>query len=340
MDNEEKDNITIDELKDLMALAQAADMQGRNEDVEERLQQFYGKQQARKRKARLWRIGMAAAAAIALLLTMAIWNGVAENETPQEQQPIVFYIAKPKANIEVKTERGTRLRSLTNNSDEELVAEALPTEAEAERIVVDVPQGEKLTVALPDGSKVYMHAGSSLKFPSRFADSLRLVELRGEAYFVVARNPEQPFVVRTQTMQTTVLGTEFNILAEGTPADCVSLVSGSVKVSAGGKRRIIKPGQQLSVSPEGKLTVREVDMTPYTSWRDGYIYFDNVSLKEALLNIAKEFNCNVEFCHQDLLDTKVHFVADRSEGIKGVIDGLNMMKIVNVDFEGHMIVVY
>ena len=339
MDNEEKDNITIDELKDLMALAQAADMQGRNEDVEERLQQFYGKQQAKKRKARLWRIGMAAAAAIALLLTMVIWNGVAEDKAAQKELPMVFYIAKPKANIEVKTERGMRLRSLLNNYGE-LMAEALSSEAEAERIVVDVPQGEKLTVALPDGSKVYLHAGSSLKFPSRFADSLRLVELQGEAYFVVARNPQQPFVVRTQSMQTTVLGTEFNILAEGTPADCVSLVSGSVKVSAGGKRRIIKPGQQLSVSPEGKLTVREVDMTPYTSWRDGYIYFDNVSLKEALLNIAKEFNCDVEFCHQDLLDTKVHFVADRSEGIKGVIDGLNMMKIVNVDFEGHMIVVY
>lgn len=339
MDNEEKDNITIDELKDLMALAQAADMQGRNEDVEERLQQFYGKQQAKKRKARLWRIGMAAAAAIALLLTMVIWNGVAEDKAAQKELPMVFYIAKPKANIEVKTERGMRLRSLLNNYGE-LMAEALSSEAEAERIVVDVPQGEKLTVALPDGSKVYLHAGSSLKFPSRFADSLRLVELRGEAYFVVARNPQQPFVVRTQSMQTTVLGTEFNILAEGTPADCVSLVSGSVRVKACGERLTLKPGQQLSVSPEGKLMVREVDMTPYTSWRDGYIYFDNVSLKEALLDIAKEFNCDVEFRHQDLLDTKVHFVAERSEGIKGVIDGLNMMNIINVDYDGHMIVVY
>lgn len=339
MDNEEKDNITIDELKDLMALAQAADMQGRNEDVEERLQQFYGKQQAKKRKARLWRIGMAAAAAIALLLTMVIWNGVAEDKAAQKELPMVFYIAKPKANIEVKTERGMRLRSLLNNYGE-LMAEALSSEAEAERIVVDVPQGEKLTVALPDGSKVYLHAGSSLKFPSRFADSLRLVELQGEAYFVVARNPQQPFVVRTQSMQTTVLGTEFNILAEGTPADCVSLVSGSVRVKACGERLTLKPGQQLSVSPEGKLMVREVDMTPYTSWRDGYIYFDNVSLKEALLDIAKEFNCDVEFRHQDLLDTKVHFVAERSEGIKGVIDGLNMMNIINVDYDGHMIVVY
>ena len=337
MDNEIKDIDTIDEMKDLMALAQAADMLTRHDDVDKRLQQFYSRQQARKRKLWLWRTAVAAAACVAIILSMAIWKGIADEDAPDEQQPIVFYMAKPKANIVVKTERGKKLRTLPS-CDDVLLADALP-EAE-ERIVVDVPQGEKLTVALPDGSKVYMHAGSSLKFPTQFADSLRLVELRGEAYFVVARNTQQPFVVSTPSMQTKVLGTEFNVLAEGTAHDNVALVSGSVKVSAAGQRRIIKPGQQLTVSPDGRLTVREVDTTPYTSWRDGYVYFDNVTLKEALLSIAKEFNCDVEFRRQDLLDTKIHFVADRSEGLKGVIEGLNMMDIINVEFEGQLIVVY
>ena len=134
--------------------------------------------------------------------------------------------------------------------------------------------------------------------------------------------------------------TEFDIVAEGTPGDNVSLVSGSVRVAAGGERRIIKPGQQLRFSAEGKLTVREVDMTPYTSWRDGYIYFDNVTLKDALLDIAKEFNCNVEFQHQEQLDTKVHFVANRSDGINGVVEGLNMMNIINVEYKGNKLVVF
>ena len=38
MDDEIKDIDTIENLKDLMALAQAADMKGRNDDVEQRLQ--------------------------------------------------------------------------------------------------------------------------------------------------------------------------------------------------------------------------------------------------------------------------------------------------------------
>ena len=50
MDNEIKDIDTIENLKDLMALAQAADMKGRNDDVEQRLQQFYRKQKAKKTK--------------------------------------------------------------------------------------------------------------------------------------------------------------------------------------------------------------------------------------------------------------------------------------------------
>ena len=50
MDNEIKDIDTIENLKDLMALAQAADMKGRNDDVEQRLQQFYRKQKAKKAK--------------------------------------------------------------------------------------------------------------------------------------------------------------------------------------------------------------------------------------------------------------------------------------------------
>ena len=113
MDNEIKDIDTIENLKDLMALAQAADMKGRNDDVEQRLQQFYRKQKAKKTKARLWSITMAAAACLALLLTLALWKGTADDETlMKEQQPIVFNIAKPKANIMVRTEKGKKLQDI------------------------------------------------------------------------------------------------------------------------------------------------------------------------------------------------------------------------------------
>lgn len=48
----------------------------------------------------------------------------------------------------------------------------------------------------------------------------------------------------------------------------------------------------------------------------------------------------MEFQHQEQLDTKVHFVANRSDGINCVVEGLNMMNIINVEYKGNMIVVF
>ena len=332
--NKEIDNELELRIEDLKDLAAAADSQVRNDDVDRRLKAFLARQNARKRSVRLWRTVIAAAACVAVLLTVGIWKDEEKETLTKEDAPIVFHISKPQANVVVKSESGRKISSAAIDK-EELVAESLP--AAEERLVVDVPQGEKLTVTLPDGSRVYLHAGSSLKFPTKFNDSIRLVELKGEAYFAVAKNKEKPFVVKTRTMQTTVLGTEFNVKAQGTADDNVVLVSGSVSVAAAGTRLIVKPGQMLKVGSDGRLTVEEVDVTPYTLWRDGYIYFDDVTLKDALIAIAREFNCDVEFSASALLDLKVHFVADRGEGIGGVVEGLNMMGIVGLKLEGRVL---
>ena len=53
---------------------------------------------------------------------------------------------------------------------------------------VDVPLGGEYTLTLSDGTKVFMNAMSSLKFPVRFVNDRRMVELEGEAYFEVAGN--------------------------------------------------------------------------------------------------------------------------------------------------------
>jgi len=98
--------------------------------------------------------------------------------------------------------------------------------------------------------------------------------------------------------------------------------------------------QITNVVDSGGVSVTEVDVTPYTSWRDGYIYFDDAALKEVMLDIAKEYNYNVEFCNSSMLDVRVHFVAERATGIQGIIDGLNMMNIVNIVCENRTLRVF
>lgn len=338
------DAALMDKVSDLMALAQAADEMSRDDDVEQRLRMFYERRGEVRRQAgkpgylRLWHVCAAVAACVVALVVLTVGRDGGESaaDSVSAQLPVVFNIAKPASEILIKSEAGTQI---TNVADSGGVLDAGALPAALERLIVEVPQGEKLTVVLPDGSKVYMHAGSTLKYPVRFADSLRVVELGGRAYFSVAHNPRVPFAVKTSGMQTMVLGTEFNVVAEGTPDDNVTLVSGSVMVTANNIRKVIKPGQQLKITGGG-VSVTEVDVTPYTSWRDGYIYFDDAALKEVMLDIAKEYNYNVEFCNSSMLDVRVHFVAERATGIQGIIDGLNMMNIVNIVCENRTLRVF
>ena len=61
---------------------------------------------------------------------------------------------------------------------------------------------------------MWLNAASSLRFPTRFTERERVVSLKGEAYFEIAKNPAQPFrVVTDEGMDVEVTGTHFNIMA-------------------------------------------------------------------------------------------------------------------------------
>ena len=51
--------------------------------------------------------------------------------------------------------------------------------------ILTTPKGGQYKVQLPDGSYVWLNAASSLKYPTGFATSERIVELKGEGYFEI-----------------------------------------------------------------------------------------------------------------------------------------------------------
>ena len=53
----------------------------------------------------------------------------------------------------------------------------------------------KSSVMLPDGSKVILHKGSSISYDNSFSKTNREVSLEGEAYFDVAKDMKNTFVV-------------------------------------------------------------------------------------------------------------------------------------------------
>ena len=55
--------------------------------------------------------------------------------------------------------------------------------------------GMTTSVVLPDSTVVYLNSESSLRYPSVFEGDIRNVELKGEAYFAVAKDLKKKFVV-------------------------------------------------------------------------------------------------------------------------------------------------
>ena len=60
------------------------------------------------------------------------------------------------------------------------------------------------TIMLPDGSKVWLNSNTHIKYPSEFAQDRREVELNGEAYFSVERDPNRKFIVHSVEDQVTI----------------------------------------------------------------------------------------------------------------------------------------
>jgi len=92
-------------------------------------------------------------------------------------------------------------------------------------------KSERQTLQLPDGSVVHLEKGSSITFPEYFGKKNREVTLKGEAFFEINHDAKHPFIISSSLINTTVLGTSFNMeVHEGNIARVV-VVSGMVQVN-------------------------------------------------------------------------------------------------------------
>lgn len=108
---------------------------------------------------------------------------------------------------------------------------------------------ENELVFLPDGSKVTLAKGARISYNRLLNGKKRKVSLSGDAFFDVAKNPEKPFYICTQSMIIKVLGTSFRVTA--------SAGQESVAVKTG-KVSVYLKGQDLEQSAAKILLPRQV----------------------------------------------------------------------------------
>ena len=162
------------------------------------------------------------------------------------------------------------------------------------------PRGSKvIQITLSDGSKVWLNSESSLRYPTGFSGEERIVEVTGETYFEVAKNPSMPFKVMKDGMEIIVTGTQFNVNAYDEEEKLhVTLLEGSVRVSTGKDNMIVlKPAEQSQLNKDGGLTViKNVDVEVVTAWKNGKFDFDGkTDIGTIMRQIARWYDLELAF---------------------------------------------
>lgn len=178
-------------------------------------------------------------------------------------------------------------------------------------------------IKLPDGSTVLLNSGSTLDYPEIFDGPTREVTLSGEAYFDIRHHATRPFIVRTGSLRTTVLGTTFNVKAyAGDDNITVTVTSGRVKVSDEKKvLGIIDPNQQISFSKATQQSEqKEVKSEEVVAWAEKDIFFDDVTLSEAVMILEERFDVDIQLDKAEIGDCKFTATFVRGEDLYQILD--------------------
>lgn len=163
---------------------------------------------------------------------------------------------------------------------------------------VYVPAGQRTFVTLADGTTVWVNGKSTLTFPNRFSSRTRKVELDGEAYFDVRKNPKKQFIVSTAHQSAIkVLGTKFNVKAYKEADEVTTtLVEGKVNFEFYNASQYpqyisMASGQKLIYnSQNGRTELYTTSCEREVSWKDGKVIFRQTSLRDALDILADRYN--------------------------------------------------
>jgi len=204
---------------------------------------------------------------------------------------------------------------------------------------ITTPRGGQYTVQLPDGSTVWLNASSSITFPTEFFGKERRVEITGEVYFEVAKNTENPFIASVQDAEIQVLGTHFNVKAYSDEHNIeTSLLEGAVNFSKAEKSALLKPGQQSSLSADGKIRVlNDVNMNEVVAWKNGYFDFEGSDFE----NVAKQLSrwYDVDVVYEKNIDDLFYAKIPRNTKLSDVLKALELTGKIKFGIKNNRIIV-
>jgi ferric-dicitrate binding protein FerR (iron transport regulator) len=210
--------------------------------------------------------------------------------------------------------------------------------ASAEMVRQEVPAGKMMNLRLRDGTIVNLGPGSRLTYPAVFNGTSRLVELQGDAKFVVSHIKKQPFIIKTTDLQIRVLGTTFNVQSFQTDRYArIALFEGAVQVERKDRTYQVQPGQVFIYD---KFT-EHISITPFNKREEqerinGLLVFENASYEELGQRLAHKYN--LKFISDSTI--KIAFSGKfADEPIAKVLEKLNFTTPYHFTIESNTLIV-
>ena len=302
----------------------------------------------------------AAAASILLIVTLTIFFNKANN-SKEFVEPIIvntnviepgtnkaILTLEDGSNIELNKEEILNNKNISNQKGKLIYNSQNSKASKIAYHYLTIPRGGEYFIKLSDGTKVWLNSESQLRYPEEFVDGkTRQVELiYGEAYFDVSPSAEHKgskFKVVNNAQEVEVLGTEFNIKAYKDETNVyTTLVEGKVVVGSDNTttKHTLKPNQQLNLDlKNNSITLREVDIKPEISWKNGIFSFDGKSLKSIMKVISRWYDVDVIFLNKDFESIQFKGNLNKNQSIERVLAIMKSSSINSYEINNKTIII-
>lgn len=205
-----------------------------------------------------------------------------------------------------------------------------------------VPRGGTYRIRLSDGSQVWLNADSRLTF-SNTPKGKRTVELTGEAYFEVFKDPARPFLVQTSGQQIEVLGTHFNVNAyPDAQSTRTTLLEGAVRLSTPQRPDQfvhLRPQEEALLGAGGSFSRRRVNAAQAIAWQQGRFSYHKTPMLAVMRELARWYNIEVQFENEGLKSVLLSGSLNRYENLSGILAALTFTSGLDFQSSGNLVTV-
>lgn len=208
-----------------------------------------------------------------------------------------------------------------------------------QQIAANIPAAasENRFMLLPDSSKVLLHPGSRINYDRNGHN--REVTLEGEAWFDIAPHPDQPFIIHTGKVSTTVLGTSLNINAWSPDSITVSVITGKVQVTnANQETTILTPNEQVVLNQHTN-NIQQVKIIPATviAWAKSDMQFQDMPYEQLAQRLDRRYDVNIVFKNPALQQCPITGRFSGTESLGEVLEILSQTMGTTYTINGHTV---